>query len=130
MLFQWKKKEFTKYYNLSSLMSISYSMLRNKDFFPPCYIYLSFQVGSLYVGGEEFSLQPIDQGARRKRQVSIKIGKDGQRTTSVMYGLFKKKMPKKGVNWEMNKKTKDFKKAWQESRSQRKKVTLMLKVDV
>ena len=99
-------------------------------FFPPCYIYiyLSFQVGSLYVGGEEFSLQPIDQGARRKRQVSIKIGKDGQRTTSVMYGLFKKKMPKKGVKWEMNKKTKDFKKAWQESGSQRN--ALMLKVDV
>lgn len=112
-------------------MSIWYLMLRNQGFFSTVlYIYLSFQVGSLYVGGEEFSLQPIDQGARRKRQVSIKIGKDGQRTTSVMYGLFKKKKPKKGVNWEMNKKTKDFKKAWQESRSQRKKVTLMLKVDV
>ena len=96
-------------------------------FFPPCYISV-LQVGSLYVGGEEFSLQPIDQGARRKRQVSIKIGKDGQRTTSVMYGLFKKKKPKKGVNWEMNKKTNDFKKAWQESRSQRN--ALMLKVDV
>lgn len=74
------------------------------------------QVGSLYVSGEEFSLQPIDQGARRKRQVKFKTDRNGKKKTTVMYGLFKKKRPNIGKNWEMKKDVKDFKAAWDESK--------------
>lgn len=77
---------------------------------------LQLQVGSLYVSGEEFALQPLDQGARRKRQVRIKTGSDGKKKTTVMYGLFKKEKPNIGNNWEMKKDVKDFKASWDESK--------------
>lgn len=55
----------------------------------------------------------MDQGARRKRQIKIKVDKNGQKKTSVMYGLYKKKKPNASRNWEMNKKNNNFKKAWE-----------------
>lgn len=48
--------------------------------------------------------------------MKFKTDRNGKKKTTVMYGLFKKKRPNIGKNWEMKKDVKDFKAAWDESK--------------
>ncbi|XP_061178344.1 uncharacterized protein LOC133186979 [Saccostrea echinata] len=76
--------------------------------------------GSVYIEGEEYAMQPLNEGARRKRQVDIKVDKNGKRKTRVMYGLFKKTKPNKNSgNWELNKKNRNFKKVWEKVKKEK-----------